>query len=1019
MAWRLRLMTSLLAMALCALSTSPTQADQMLLSDVPSYYWHFGCSPTSAMMVLGYWDTWGYDDLIPGSADWDDNRTAIREAIASKGDGNGTTSNPGTPGTGHVADYAYYGGVSDASWDDPNPDMSELDPENAHADDCLADFMGTSRSVGGLHYGATWTNDIGTGMENYATWRSEAFESELSWGGLLTWETFTNEIRLGRPVHFSVDSSGSGTVDHSITAIGFRDINGYQEYACWDTWSTTTVRWQRFRAADDAYTWGVSGMDTLRPEGTDDCIWRGGSGSWHTWMKWNGGTPTSNDFVSIGPDGDVSMTSSGVAHWITNCGQLDLSASLDVLVVRNELGAVLTLSDTGASLNVAQTLRNAAAVELVAGALNVGEDLQVVAGDDQSGEVVQGGGSAAIGRALRLEGSDDGQWGGRYEISSGQLVVGEEIEVAYGARLDWLGGTIECADVVVDGTLGIGFSAGLADVESGAVLQGGGAITPYGGSTPGTIAVVNGATITHDAGEVTLPRVQVGDENSAGTLVVSGTANLVYFGSYGLELEVAQGQVTQTGGDVGTVPGTIAIRAAGGSALYDLQAGEVSTQTLEVDGAGSTFRQSGGEVAAEALQMLGGTYDLRDGLLDVDTAVLWPGAAGGPAVVQTGGTFQVDDWAYVLGEFDLQGGDLLLRGTGDGKLYIGPASAGSLRQSGGLVSAGEIRVRITDPLATGEGSLYDLSGGQLLADVVVVGDHLGSSVVQSGGSADVALVEIGQESGSVGSWTISDGTLAAGELHIGGAGQGSLEIAGASASVEVRGLLRLGAGGALSAVQGATIRMTGAAFDNQLTDGTTASGWGDLEMVFEGGEVLFDPFEIACEDLGAVAEGFDADFALGALTLGGQDVGRLELLDLFDNRPDWVGDECLYVRELTLGSGSSLDLNGFTLYYMLFDDLGGTIDLAGGNLVQVSLPGDANRDGAVSDADYTIWADNYLATSATWEMGDFNGDKVVSDADYTIWADHYAGAPTGFGVPEPTTLLFLAIAGIALRRRGA
>jgi parallel beta helix pectate lyase-like protein/SdrD B-like protein len=57
------------------------------------------------------------------------------------------------------------------------------------------------------------------------------------------------------------------------------------------------------------------------------------------------------------------------------------------------------------------------------------------------------------------------------------------------------------------------------------------------------------------------------------------------------------------------------------------------------------------------------------------------------------------------------------------------------------------------------------------------------------------------------------------------------------------------------------------------------------------------------------------------------------------------------------------------------------------------LPGDANGDGAVSDADYTIWADHYGTIGATWSTGDFNGDGSVTDADYTVWADNYgAGA---------------------------
>jgi Purple acid Phosphatase, N-terminal domain/Calcineurin-like phosphoesterase/PEP-CTERM motif len=83
--------------------------------------------------------------------------------------------------------------------------------------------------------------------------------------------------------------------------------------------------------------------------------------------------------------------------------------------------------------------------------------------------------------------------------------------------------------------------------------------------------------------------------------------------------------------------------------------------------------------------------------------------------------------------------------------------------------------------------------------------------------------------------------------------------------------------------------------------------------------------------------------------------------------------------------------------------------------VSEPLPGDANGDGAVTDADYTIWADNYGASDASWGMGDFNGDGEVTDADYTIWADNY-GATTG--VPEPASMTLLAFGALAgLRRR--
>jgi hypothetical protein len=76
--------------------------------------------------------------------------------------------------------------------------------------------------------------------------------------------------------------------------------------------------------------------------------------------------------------------------------------------------------------------------------------------------------------------------------------------------------------------------------------------------------------------------------------------------------------------------------------------------------------------------------------------------------------------------------------------------------------------------------------------------------------------------------------------------------------------------------------------------------------------------------------------------------------------------------------------------------------------VELGLPGDANGDGLVSDADYTIWADHYGQTVSGPAGGDFNGDSLVSDADYTIWADHY-GASSG-AVPEPMALAVCLLA---------
>ena len=129
---------------------------------LPAYYWYHGCSPTSGMMVLGYWDAYGYSNLIQGSNSWNTNQANIKNAIASPG---------------HISDYALYGlpagtqvnsnglaidylgnplsPAEDYNAPSPYADLSTISPGSAHSNDCLADFMGTSRSSLGNVHGAT------------------------------------------------------------------------------------------------------------------------------------------------------------------------------------------------------------------------------------------------------------------------------------------------------------------------------------------------------------------------------------------------------------------------------------------------------------------------------------------------------------------------------------------------------------------------------------------------------------------------------------------------------------------------------------------------------------------------------------------------------------------------------------------------------------------------------------------------------------------------------------------------
>ena len=92
----------------------------------------------------------------------------------------------------------------------------------------------------------------------------------------------------------------------------------------------------------------------------------------------------------------------------------------------------------------------------------------------------------------------------------------------------------------------------------------------------------------------------------------------------------------------------------------------------------------------------------------------------------------------------------------------------------------------------------------------------------------------------------------------------------------------------------------------------------------------------------------------------------------------------------------------------------GVLDLGAYEFVATPvLAGDANFDGLVNGADYTIWADHLGATGCApwynggWQVGNFNDDFVVDGNDYAIWLSHYVAG--GGTIPEPATLVLVLL----------
>jgi hypothetical protein len=243
-----------------------------MLADAPDYQWWYGCTPTAAGMLMGYYDRNGYGNLdyaniMPGGVaeehtynPMDDGTVPpILPRLPSIYAANDMIASPG-----HITDFfsGDYGAIDD-----------DADPPT-HAFDCLADFMGTSQENypdldlgnGGtwlwamedgsrLHYyempGYGWAEYSGMyGIYEYLEYRGYGNRvldlynqttdnltgDVFGWDGPYTgfsFEDFVREIDAGRPVmvHIIHFEQGWG---HSMFAFGYDEA---EQMICFhDTW---------------------------------------------------------------------------------------------------------------------------------------------------------------------------------------------------------------------------------------------------------------------------------------------------------------------------------------------------------------------------------------------------------------------------------------------------------------------------------------------------------------------------------------------------------------------------------------------------------------------------------------------------------------------------------------------------------------------------------------------------------------------------------------------------------------
>jgi len=152
------------------------------------------------------------------------------------------------------------------------------------------------------------------------------------------------------------------------------------------------------------------------------------------------------------------------------------------------------------------------------------------------------------------------------------------------------------------------------------------------------------------------------------------------------------------------------------------------------------------------------------------------------------------------------------------------------------------------------------------------------------------------------------------------------------------------------------------------------------------------------------------------------------------NGGHWNGPGIMSTAARTTTNGLSYGL-GYA------DGVDGTVSgLSSGQIeVMYTLLGDANLDGIVNAADFTILAANFNQTVTAWDQGDFNYDGLVNAADFTDLAANFNQSVSGAAsagdvaaldafaaanglladVPEPTSfgLSIFGAVGILFRRR--
>ena len=221
--------------------------NQVMIKGVPNYEWYHGCGPTAVGMVVGYWDSMKFNDLIAGDVSVENDIAA--SMIAS---------------SGHIKDYALFPDGWEVQEDSPGSLIKDAsDPSlqiTPHGDDCIADFMHTSFYHDGCAYGQSLTAKVIDGFVEYVghvspTGKYAGTAKEIT-GKSLSWSYITRQVKAQHPMAFVVDINGDHKGDHLVTVIGYCSIGKAKLYAFYSTFDDT-IWWANFELMQNTVYFGI------------------------------------------------------------------------------------------------------------------------------------------------------------------------------------------------------------------------------------------------------------------------------------------------------------------------------------------------------------------------------------------------------------------------------------------------------------------------------------------------------------------------------------------------------------------------------------------------------------------------------------------------------------------------------------------------------------------------------------------------------------------------------------------